>query len=290
MSKFKLRFLLCTIILFLGVTGIAEADWFPGDGYKMHFPQLPDPFGWDVAFEATDGSELELADDWECSETGPVSDIHFWISWQGGLVGTIDRIQVEIYSDNPSGPGGYSEPDALLWSRFFYPGDWTELLYGSGGQGWFDPFTGFWVHPDHDEFYQINIADFTDPFIQEVGKIYWLKIIIGSMSGTPGWKTTLDNWNDDAVYRDFFDFTWYELIDPQTGVSLDLAFVITTKEPEVVKWVQWPDLNDTGMDVDATVEGLWPPQTLADDFNCVAPGPITDIHNPRPSCRWRRRR
>jgi hypothetical protein len=182
MSKFMLRFLLCTIILFLGVTGIAEADWFPGDGHKMHFPQLPDPFGWDVAFEATDGNELELADDWECSETGPVSDIHFWISWQGGVVGTIDRIQVEIYSDNPLGPLGYSEPNELLWSRFFSPGEWTELLYGTGGQGWFDPHTGFWVYPDHDEFYQINIAGFTDPFIQEVGKIYWLKIIIGSLS------------------------------------------------------------------------------------------------------------
>lgn len=40
----KLIALLC--VLALG--GPALADWQPGDGHKMHFPQLPDEDGWDV--------------------------------------------------------------------------------------------------------------------------------------------------------------------------------------------------------------------------------------------------
>lgn len=66
----------------------AIADWHPGDGHKMHFPQLPDENGWDV--NASGG--ICLADDWMCSETGPVSDIHFWGSWKHGLEGRIANI------------------------------------------------------------------------------------------------------------------------------------------------------------------------------------------------------
>ena len=32
------------------VAPAAVADWDPGDGHKMHYPQLPDPNGWDVNF------------------------------------------------------------------------------------------------------------------------------------------------------------------------------------------------------------------------------------------------
>ena len=56
---------ICTVVL---VSGIARADWFEGDDHKMHFPQLPDPFGWDVM-----GMEpMVLADDWLCT---PLCDI-----------------------------------------------------------------------------------------------------------------------------------------------------------------------------------------------------------------------
>lgn len=39
------------------------------------------------------------------------------------------------------------------------------------------------------------------------------------------------------------------------------------------KWVQLPDLNPTGVDVQASY-----PKILADDFLCNSPGPITGIH------------
>ena len=39
------------------------------------------------------------------------------------------------------------------------------------------------------------------------------------------------------------------------------------------KWVQFPDLSATGIDVNASNEFI-----LADDFECTQPGPLTDIH------------
>ncbi|KPK49772.1 MAG: hypothetical protein AMK72_03760, partial [Planctomycetes bacterium SM23_25] len=75
---------------------VARADWNVGDGHKMHYPQLPDPNGWDVRlsyFDPPAGGVGEsgriLADDWKCTGTGPLNDVHFWGSWKGDLVGTI---------------------------------------------------------------------------------------------------------------------------------------------------------------------------------------------------------
>ena len=51
----------------------ALADWDIGDGHKMHYPQLPDPNGWDVNLTGN-----KVFDDWRCGGSGPVDDIHFW--------------------------------------------------------------------------------------------------------------------------------------------------------------------------------------------------------------------
>jgi len=83
-----------------------SGGWQPGDDHKMHFPQLPDEDGWDV--NAT--YPLILADDWECSETGYVKDIHFWGSWKHDYTGVIDSFVLSIHNDIPAGvvpPGIY---------------------------------------------------------------------------------------------------------------------------------------------------------------------------------------
>ena len=69
----------------------AVADWDPADGHKMHFPQLPDPNGWDVNVTAD-----TMYDDWKCGGTGPVSDVHFWTSWQNDIPSDIIFINLEI--------------------------------------------------------------------------------------------------------------------------------------------------------------------------------------------------
>ena len=52
----------------------------------------------------------------------------------------------------------------------------------------------------------------------------------------------------------------------------------TVVEP-LTKWIQPPELDINGIDVDATldIQRMYPPQILADDFRCTTTGPITDI-------------
>ena len=84
-------------------------------------------------------------------------------------------------------------------------------------------------------------------FHQEKDTIYWLQItaLLYETQSPAGaqwdWKTSLDHWNDDAVYwgsqttvpsgshQGWTDLPVYiELFDPQDQeVSLDMAFVIT---------------------------------------------------------------
>jgi hypothetical protein len=229
------------VVLIAGaLVGVALADWNVGDPYKMHYPQLPDPTGWDVNVTRTADQPpyRVVADDWMCTETGPVEDIHFWGSWEGDGKGQIAWIDVGIYSDVPAGTENpISHPGQLLWTQSFHPGEFTERLWGSGEQGWYDPFVQppIVVRPDHFQIWQYNITNIPVPgaFEQERGHIYWLALSVRLASKSVrefGWKTSVDHFNDDATWVDLpptGPVPWNELIDPYTGASLDMAFVIT---------------------------------------------------------------
>jgi hypothetical protein len=187
--------------------------------------QHPDPNGWDVGFGIYTGLG-SLADDWVCTETGPLSDIHFWCSWRGDAAGPIQQIEVSIYSDDPCGPGGHSEPNQQLWWRRFLPGQFTVSWAGEGDQGWLYH-SGLGIRPDHNNFFRIDIEDINEPFIQQEGNIYWLNIYMFA-EGQVGLKTSLDHWNDNAVYADMD--TWNELTDPCGGGPLDFAFELGAKK------------------------------------------------------------
>ena len=187
----------------------ALADWDPGDPYKMHFPQLPDPNGWDV-----DITTDFIYDDWMCTETGPVSDIHFWASWMGDRQSPLLFIDIEIWTDmpidDPNNNLDISHPLEEVWSRRLHPGEFRVRGPFDGDQGWFSPTPPDQpiVNPiDHQMYWQVNIDPILDPFIQEEGKIYWLGIHAGpeDPSTAMGWKTSQDHWNDDAVY-------WYTIL------------------------------------------------------------------------------
>lgn len=211
-------------------------DWNPGDDYKMHFPQLPDPFGWDVDATYVEGVFPYncLADDWMCSESGPVSDIHFWGSWFNDIIGTIIAFNVAIATDIPVDPPSilYSRPGITLWERTFYPGEWIVAGPWEGPQGWYDRGEGFYLPDNHVLYWQYNIEHIEDPFIQEAGTIYWLSISAIILPDPPqprwGWKSSLNHWNDDAVHGYWYELDWVELYEPPLfETSLDLAFVIT---------------------------------------------------------------
>ncbi|MHC4648498.1 MAG: DUF7901 domain-containing protein, partial [Planctomycetota bacterium] len=48
--------------------------------------------------------------------------------------------RLSIYSDNPVGPYGWSEPNQLLWWRDFPSGEFDVSLYAWGlYEGWYSP-------------------------------------------------------------------------------------------------------------------------------------------------------
>jgi len=211
---------ICIMLLLTSAT-IVLADWEPDDGHKMHFPQLPDPYGWDVDFH-----DWWLGDDWECSEDGPVEDIHFWISYQADMEIDLPYIDISIWSNIPDPP---SQPGQMLWQRIFQPSEFIFNGPWDGVEGWYWP-PEYYQQEDHFLYWQINIPNISDPFIQEAGTIYWLVINMPFFVNPyeppgVGWKTSKDHFMDAAVFG--YTGTWTPIHDPLTGDQIDFAFVIT---------------------------------------------------------------
>jgi hypothetical protein len=271
----------------------AHADWNPGDKYKMHFPQLPDPVGFDVNFTAP----RTVADDWRCIETGPVTDIHFWFSAQGDwlnlqqpIPNQIQNVHVTIYADVPAGPASaFSHPGALLWQRDF-PINAASLVKfrqtGAGPQSWYDPATGLLIPNDHQKIYQCNITDIRDGFYQKRGTIYWLEVSMTAQAPL-GWKSsdqglypqpfTNNHYQDDATWRPDPAASWQDIhypVGPKQGQSMDMAFVITGTKPLFNYKMHFPQYPDpTGADLAFSF-----PRVAADDWRCSCTGPIADVH------------
>ena len=157
-------------MLLIGATNIAIADWKEGDGHKMHYPQLPDENGFDVDF-----GFWKMGDDWRCSESGLVTDIHFWISFMDDVLKEPNWIICEIWSNEPVGPHGYSIPKDLLWDQNFSPADFIIAGPWTGLQRWMMPW-GEILEPYHNLYWQVNIPEIDEPFEQTEGEIYWLII------------------------------------------------------------------------------------------------------------------
>ncbi len=284
-----LRWIVATAGVALSLlASVAWADWHPGQEYKMHFPQLPDKTGFDVNFTAP----RVIADDWRCSETGPVSDIHFWFSarqdWlnlQLPLDAQITNIHVSIHADVPVGPGNpFSHPGQLLWQRDFKVNEVVIRQVGLGPQWWYDPATGIVVANDHQKIYQCNIIRIAEPFYQKRGTIYWLDVSVTSQNDL-GWKSsnrnlypvpfTGNHFQDDAVWTTAG--AWQEIhypAGPFLGQSMDMAFVITGRDRKWDHKMHFPQKPDpTGADI-----AFNPPRVLADDWRCSASGPVNDIH------------
>ncbi|MFA5238506.1 MAG: hypothetical protein WC476_02185 [Phycisphaerae bacterium] len=299
--------------------GMGQFYWNAWDSYsvtknivaEVKWEQLPDttPNGIDIRIDDADGVTRHIADDFLCTTTGLITDIHFWGSWKYDEKCPINGIVASIYSDDPVGPGGsdpcnlYSKPDQMLWQQQFLNGQFTEtLVYDLSPEyeWWWDPyFNVLNQYGDHQIWkYDININP-TTAFRQEGNSVnpvvYWLALeawLPYGQSYNFGWKTSREHWNDDAVFAtgSIPPFAWNELRYPQGHPyhpeSIDMAFAITTEANEpnkpIYKYTQQPDLTETGVDVDATLDtsgtSPWQNQILADDFPCTKLGPITDIH------------
>lgn len=243
-----------------------------------------------------------LADDWLCTRSGYVTEIHFWGSWRDDQVGNLEAFLLAIYSDqsadDPDNPFDYSHPHEKIWPDF--AADFVEVtVYETepmppSSQGWYDPLTGEIISGDHSDYFQYSIylQDILPEeqwFQQEEGTIYWLVLYPRLVPPYRmwGWKSSLNHWNDDAVWGNpLLGIDWEELYEPLDFLqSLDLAFMIdgpdgpeldygdapcppypTTKlydgARHVADWVLY-----MGALEDVEPNGLQDPDALGDDNN-----------------------
>jgi hypothetical protein len=233
----------------------------PTPGNVVKFRQNPDPTvrGMDVldSWLTNNGPATVLADDFICTRTGPVTDIHVWGSWLNDLVDYWPTFWVGIWSDVPRNGNVASHPGELLWWQQFSPGQYRASLQQTV------PLEQF-LNPnappkllgvDH----QIWKYDFfpRTPFRQlgspQLPKVYWLSVVTKTAPGRVfGWKTTADHYNDFAVYAPtLLTFSgsypipqspWQVITDHQ-GRKRELSFMLTTSQSWACNkdfWNPWP--------------------------------------------------
>ena len=118
---------IAVVMAVLVTAGAVRAHWDESDGHKMEHPQLPDENGWDVRITnsrraPTEPLEWIVADDWRCAGSGPVTDVHFWVSWMQEQQDNIANIHLSIHDDIPADTGGvpHSRPaEPALWDHDF---------------------------------------------------------------------------------------------------------------------------------------------------------------------------
>jgi hypothetical protein len=246
-----------------------------------------------------------LADDFVCTNTGPVSDIHLWGSWAKDQQPDPNiSFWLAVYDDVPVSPtNNFSHPGNLLWNQQFPPGQYVQSFWGTGSEAFLDPGPPNIIGPESNIWYYC----FTPTNLTQYGSLanpsnYWLMVYATLPSGSTnmyGWKTTTAISNDISVHVPWPGSPpignpgWMRTFQASTGGPLDLAFKLTTvtSNPpppvpctgtnDVVKYVQPPQLFN-GFDVwnssafpPGVTDGPW---VLADDFVCTNPGLITDIH------------
>jgi hypothetical protein len=243
-------------VLILAFASASLADWNTGDPAK--WVQMPDLTELGIDVNATES--YILADDFECTEPGNVLSVHIWASWLYDYPPYDDPNQVSFilsfHEDIPASQSstGYSMPGDVIFHRRFEPGEFTSRIWNQGvTEGWMDP-PEFYIWPADQIVWQYNFYLATGDFFQEGTVdspiVYWLDVqaIPWDQEAFFGWKTSVSQWNDDAVWGDGIEpyfGPWFELRYPpgheQYGQSLDLAFVVVGEEHEI-DWGDAPQI------------------------------------------------
>jgi hypothetical protein len=236
MRKFKCITLFFGFLFLISSLQPCLGHWIPEDGWKMHYPQNPDPRGWDVCLR-----RMAVADDFECIESGAITDMHFWISWKNDLVDEVLGWTISIYSDANSQPG------QELWR--FKRGKIELRQEQSSLQGWLCPCMNNEtdkVIPDNHTWYAlVNITEIEEPFTQKETEVYWLVIranatLYESPRPQPevGWKTSVDEWGSPALWRSWplsSSDAWQPVTSPDgtSNKPHHMAFVINGQNAQI---------------------------------------------------------
>jgi hypothetical protein len=235
----------------------ALADWDADDLFKwVQMPDL-DSTGIDVNASA----QFILADDFLCTEPDSITSIHIWGSWRYDYLplntpNGVDFV-ICIYDDIPDSvsPTGYSMPGDVLWTKTFASGEFTSRVWASNLTEGFLNLPDEYKFPGDTVCYQYNFAIPEEEYFYQSGTaadpvVYWLSVQAKPLDQNAafGWKTSLDHWNDDAVWGEGdppIAGPWYELRYPtnheMAGESIDLAFVIVGE----TYGTDWGDAPDT---------------------------------------------
>lgn len=206
-----------------------ECPSVPGE-HKMHYPQLPEAEnGFSVLATLNAAAPYYVADDWQCSESGLVTDIHFWGHWDG--LSTITNFEIAIAEKTDECDVG-----EILWQQDFPISEVSVSDYiPATPQGWYNPPADYNGNVG-EGYWQYNIENIEDPFCQEEGEEYWL--IIGAYVDYPnegvwGWRNTeSDHFGCRAMYSHSLTSGWQPMNEPPNYTEpLDMAFVITGGEP-----------------------------------------------------------
>jgi hypothetical protein len=197
-----------------------------------------------------------LTDDFQCKSSGWITNISLWGSWLFDNKFTM-YTHLSIYADIPANQSqtGYSMPGAMLWERYFAPGEFEESIYYNGtSEWWWDPYKHDLVQNADHIIYRYDFSIPKDQAFYQNGTstnpvTYWLGLNVNSTNGTFGWKTSWQHWNDDATYKISASPWWYELMypmgHPYQNQSIDMAFRITTTTPTCCFKITWPTYNQT---------------------------------------------
>jgi hypothetical protein len=109
---------------------------------KMHWPQLPQHnSGFSVNATVNSSFPSYIADDFMCTQSGPITDIHFWGHWNGNWTGwgsggtEVDFFYIAIAEKTINNDVG-----GILWSNTFPISQFTiSNLIWAPPQGWYDP-------------------------------------------------------------------------------------------------------------------------------------------------------
>ncbi|MBN1361472.1 MAG: hypothetical protein JW993_12815 [Sedimentisphaerales bacterium] len=216
-------------------------DWQRGDLHKMHWPQLPDLGASGVGVNL---SGVAAADDFRCSATGPVQNIHLWGSFLDNVLpenGPADlTVELSLYADVPGDEKTPSQPGELLWNQTFAPGQYTVRAVHDGPGTWYEPTTAEYHAENRVQTFQYNFCADT-PFVQREGAVYWLSVNVPDVDteSSFAWMSTgrQRRWNEAAVYLPEDSEDWLPLAyveeHPWADQALDLAFAVTNDEGTV---------------------------------------------------------
>ncbi len=228
--------------------------------------QLPDmiPNGIDICVDSSDGTIRHIADDFECTSSGKITQITIWGSWKDDNVGSIKKIHLEIHPDDPVGTLGsdrsnlYSKPGPeVLWSKDFGPTQFSANFYhqvSAPGEWWQDVARGELKAGGDTSIWQIDMHIDSNQAFQQTGSesqpvTYWLHVQLDTELGRFGWKTRAwpEHFMDDAVWDTGGQLprSWRELQYQQPhpyswlgNNSIDMAFKLVCEQPSVVPTFQ----------------------------------------------------